>query len=84
MSPRASSPTPQYDEFEAVSLYCPQCRAALPVRQRLLLVLPDGDLFEYRCSRCNTQVGKKKGSTSFHEGWFPESLRAAHGEPADR
>ena len=60
-----SSPTPNYEEFDAVSLYCPQCRAALPVRQRLLLVLPDGELYEYRCSQCDTFVGKKKNDVPF-------------------
>jgi len=49
-----------FEEFEASALYCDRCRAALPVRQRLLLVLPDGELYEYRCSRCNQPVGKKK------------------------
>jgi hypothetical protein len=63
---------PNYDEFDAVSLYCPQCRAALPVRQRLLLVLPDGELYEYRCARCNTPVGKKKNDVPF--GVLPESV----------
>jgi hypothetical protein len=67
-----NAPTPHYDEFDAVSLYCPQCRAALPVRQRLLLVLPDGELYEYRCTRCNTLVGKKKNDVPF--GVLPESV----------
>ena len=67
-----SEPAPDYEEFDAVSLYCPQCRTALPVRQRLLLVLPDGELFEYRCARCNTLVGKKKNDVPF--GMPPETL----------
>ena len=29
-----------FEEFEATSLYCPRCKAAVPVRKRLLLVLP--------------------------------------------
>lgn len=32
----------------------------MPVRERLLLVLPDGYLFEYYCSRCMSVVGDKK------------------------
>jgi hypothetical protein len=56
--------TPYFEEFDAVQLFCPVCRQANPVRQRLLLVLPDGDLYEYRCARCNTIVGKKKGDPS--------------------
>jgi hypothetical protein len=72
MTPSNRSAPDSYEEFDAVSLYCPQCKTALPVRQRLLLVLPDGELYEYRCSRCNTLVGKKKNDVPF--GVLPESL----------
>ncbi|MFQ5790769.1 MAG: hypothetical protein ACE5JI_09870 [Acidobacteriota bacterium] len=64
------SRAPSYEEFNAVSLYCPHCRAATPVRERLLLVLPDGDLYEYRCARCNTHVGKKKDLSRETGGGF--------------
>lgn len=33
--------------MEATLLLCPRCRVAVPVRKRLLLVLPEGDKFEY-------------------------------------
>jgi len=49
----------QYDQFEATELYCPRCRQAMPVRKRLLLVLPDGEKFEYLCAACLTPVGDK-------------------------
>ncbi len=65
------SDPPNYEEFDAVSLFCPTCKAALPVRQRLLLALPDGELYEYRCTRCDTVVGKKKNDVPF--GVMPES-----------
>ena len=48
-----------YKEFNATQLYCPKCREAVPVRQRLLLVLPDGDKYEYLCAYCSTSVGTK-------------------------
>jgi DNA-directed RNA polymerase subunit RPC12/RpoP len=48
-----------YDQFEATELYCPRCRQAMPVRKRLLLVLPEGDKYEYRCAACGTTVGDK-------------------------
>lgn len=32
----------------------------MPVRERLLLVLPDGNLFEYCCVNCNEVLGDKK------------------------
>ena len=48
-----------FDSFDATELYCPQCKQAVPVRKSLLLVLPEGDKYEYRCAYCNTSVGTK-------------------------
>ncbi|MGD8386374.1 MAG: hypothetical protein PVG49_04500 [Desulfobacteraceae bacterium] len=48
-----------FDQLEATELYCPQCRQAVPVRKFLLLVLPEGDKYEYRCAYCGTTVGDK-------------------------
>jgi DNA-directed RNA polymerase subunit RPC12/RpoP len=50
---------PSFEEFEATSLYCPHCKSAMPVRKRLLLVLPEGDEYEYLCAYCSTSVGTK-------------------------
>jgi hypothetical protein len=52
----------EFKKFQASSLYCPKCKQATEVREKLLLVLPDGDLFNYYCSLCGTSVGKKKDS----------------------
>jgi hypothetical protein len=54
----------QFEEFQASDLYCVRCQAARPVRERLLLVLPDGELFEYLCAACGAQVGKRKASAA--------------------
>ena len=48
-----------YEEFNATELYCPRCRQSVPVRKRLLLVLPEGDKYEYRCAYCSETVGTK-------------------------
>jgi len=48
-----------YDEFEATELYCPTCKRAVPVIKSLLLILPEGDKYEYRCRVCGTPVGDK-------------------------
>lgn len=48
-----------YKEFDATELFCPRCRKAVPVRKRLLLVLPEGEKFEYLCAFCSTTVGTK-------------------------
>ncbi len=60
MNPRKPpQPQPQFSSFRASSLYCPQCRQATPARERLLLVLPNGNLYEYYCARCGTSTGSK-------------------------
>lgn len=48
-----------FEDLRASALYCPHCRAAMPVHERLLLVLPDGELHEYRCRRCLTSLGTR-------------------------
>ena len=48
-----------YEEFDATELYCPKCKQSVPVRKRLLLVLPEGDKYEYLCAYCSETVGTK-------------------------
>jgi hypothetical protein len=48
-----------FDQFNASLLYCDKCRRAMPVRERLLLVLPDGELYDYTCQGCNSSIGSK-------------------------
>jgi hypothetical protein len=50
---------PEFDQLEAMELYCPECRQAVPVSKSLLLVLPQGDKYEYRCRYCGATVGDK-------------------------
>jgi len=57
---RAAGPPEQFREFQATQLYCPKCRQAMPTRERLLLILPDGALYEYRCARCGQSVGTRQ------------------------
>jgi hypothetical protein len=57
--PRSARQTGVYKDFDATELYCPQCRRAVPVRKRLLLVLPEGDKYEYLCAFCSGTVGTK-------------------------
>jgi hypothetical protein len=49
----------QFGSFTASELYCPKCGAAKPVRERLLLVLPSGELHEYLCRDCGSSLGKR-------------------------
>ena len=55
----ASEPPDQFRSLNASLLYCPTCRAATPTRERLLLVLPTGNLYEYLCRHCGTSTGSK-------------------------
>jgi len=51
---------PQFENFTASSLYCEKCKAAMPVRERLLLVLPDRELYDYLCTGCASSVGQRE------------------------
>ena len=50
----------QFENFTASSLYCEKCKAAMPVRERLLLVLPDKEIFDYLCTECASSVGQRE------------------------
>ena len=56
-----------FEDLEATQLYCPTCKQAMPVRKRLLLVLPSGDKYEYLCANCGTAVGEKTSKSSFNQ-----------------
>ncbi len=49
----------QFGTFTASELYCPKCKRSQPVRERLLLVLPTGELHEFLCSRCASSLGER-------------------------
>ena len=48
-----------YKDFEATELFCPCCKRSVPVRKKLLLILPDGEKYDYQCLFCGTSVGDK-------------------------
>lgn len=48
---------PSFQRMEASLLACPQCKRAVQVRKRLLLVLPEGDKYEYLCPHCGSTCG---------------------------
>lgn len=50
----------QFENFTASSLYCEKCKAAMPVRERLLLVLPDKEIYDYLCTECGSSVGSRE------------------------
>src|SRR5206468_12365022 len=50
----------QFENFTASSLYCEKCKTAMPVRERLLLILPDREIFDYLCTGCGSSVGQRE------------------------
>jgi hypothetical protein len=60
MRSRPGAPPAQFEEFQASVLFCGRCQQPRPVRERLLLVLPDGELHEYLCSACGSSVVSRK------------------------
>jgi hypothetical protein len=50
----------QFENLRASELNCPRCRGLRPVRERLLLVLPHGELHAYRCVVCGETLGTRE------------------------
>ena len=50
----------QFENFTASTLFCEKCRATRPVREKLLLVLPDREIFDYLCTECGSSVGQRE------------------------
>lgn len=67
----------QFQSFRASSLYCRRCGASMPVRERLLLVLPDKEIHDYRCTGCGDSVGQREVSAG-------EILQARSAAPRPR
>ena len=54
----------QFESLRASSLYCQRCGKAMPVRERLLLVLPDKEIYDYLCTGCADSVGQREVTAS--------------------
>ena len=50
----------QFESFKASQLYCRKCAKSMPVRERLLLILPEKDLYEYLCTGCAESLGQRE------------------------
>ncbi|MBQ27933.1 MAG: cytoplasmic protein [Nitrospiraceae bacterium] len=57
--PRQKETDSQFGALRASLLFCQKCCQATPARERLLLVLPTGNLYEYLCAHCGTSTGSK-------------------------
>ncbi len=65
MSSRSAAASPsQFKSLRASSLYCSKCQKAMPVRERLLLILPDKEIYDYLCTGCASSVGQREVSNA--------------------
>ena len=60
MSSRPPASQSQFKSLRASSLYCSKCKNAMPVRERLLLVLPEKEIYDYLCTGCASSVGQRE------------------------
>lgn len=77
MSNRPPAAQSQFKSLRASSLYCQKCKEAMPVRERLLLVLPDKEIYDYLCTGCASSVGQREVTNA-------ERLMSAVPAPATR
>lgn len=54
----------QFESFTASQLYCSKCQKAMPVREKLLLVLPEKEIYDYLCTGCAASLGTREISLS--------------------
>jgi hypothetical protein len=69
----------QFESFTASSLYCEKCKAAMPVRERLLLILPDKEVYDYLCTGCASSVGSREVTAG--EKLMAKSMAARRSRP---
>jgi len=72
----------QFESLRASSLYCNKCKAAMPVRERLLLVLPDKEIYDYLCTGCANSVGQREVSAG--EKLMSQAIAARQRQAARR
>jgi hypothetical protein len=68
----------QFESFKASRLYCRRCAKSMPVREHLLLVLPDKDLYEYLCTGCGDSLGEREVSLAEKKRAAPHAPRVRH------
>jgi len=50
----------QFESFRASSLFCAKCNRAMAVREKLLLVLPGKEIYDYLCTGCASSLGHRE------------------------
>ncbi|NLB56318.1 MAG: hypothetical protein GX811_11245 [Lentisphaerae bacterium] len=47
----------QFESLRATELYCPKCKSLKRVNEKLLLIIPGGEIKAYTCERCGETLG---------------------------
>ena len=71
----------QFGQFTASELYCPKCKRAQPVREKLLLILPSGALHEFLCTGCGSPLAKRTVTQPPVSSTPPPASRRPHPAP---
>lgn len=50
----------RFESLRASSLFCRRCGQSMPVREKLLLVLPDKEIHDYLCTGCADSLGQRE------------------------
>lgn len=50
----------RFESLRASSLFCRRCGQSMPVRERLLLVLPEKEIYDYLCTGCADSLGQRE------------------------
>jgi hypothetical protein len=58
----------QFESLRASSLHCRRCDRAMPVRERLLLVLPGKEIYDYLCTGCADSLGRREVASAGRDG----------------
>ena len=71
----------QFESLRASSLYCQKCQQAMPVRERLLLVLPGKEIYDYLCTGCASSVGQREVAAGERRAAPPKAKRQSPTAP---
>ena len=71
-----------YKDLKATELFCDRCKTAVPVREKLLLIIPGKNLYDYICTRCGKSLGKRTEPDAGNMKVKMMDLRALRGRKA--
>jgi translation initiation factor 2 beta subunit (eIF-2beta)/eIF-5 len=61
----------QFETLRASTLYCRTCGNAMPVRERLLLVVPGKEIYDCLCEKCGESLGQREVTEQKNPLWTP-------------